>query len=390
MAKDKNEKGRKMNHEDRMVIQSCLAKGLSPGGIAREIGFSLSAVYRELERGSRIVNPGAAQCETLRKSKAAVCNFCMKRGWCTKEKRFYDCTGSWEKASALRSSSRSGTRLTDEQIAFLDGFSEQLRNTRSVHHVFVSNPEIAETCCERTFRRTVGRGLLSVKAHELRRYMRFPRKAPAKTREISLKKPEMLVGRTWSKMQEYLKEHPKAMVVQFDSVIGRTDDRKAILTITFPRFGLQVGRVVEKGVASSAVKAIRKVMRKAKEKGYEDAFEVCLCDNGSEFSSFYEIEQEIPGRVHAFYARPYRSNDKAEAERNHEFLRYRFPKGKSLDSITQQMVDEAYDDINSTIRASRGDRTPYEIAERALGRGFLDALRVRKVDRRKVRLDPLI
>jgi len=85
-----------------------------------------------------------------------------------------------------------------------------------------------------------------------------------------------------------------------------------------------------------------------------------------------------------------RSDDKADCERNHGIVRYLFPKGKSFDRLDQGTVDGAFDNINSLVREGKGDRTPYELAERALGKGFLDALGVKKIDRRKIRLKPLI
>ena len=62
--------------------------------------------------------------------------------------------------------------------------------------------------------------------------------------------------------------------------------------------------------------------------------------------------------VKTFYARPMRSDDKAEAERNHELVRYVFPKGKSLDGLTQADLDSAFSNINSYVRRSKGDKTP--------------------------------
>ena len=94
--------------------------------------------------------------------------------------------------------------------------------------------------------------------------------------------------------------------------------------------------------------------------------------------------------VKTFYARPMRSDDKAEAERNHGLVRYVFPKGKSLDGLTQADLDEAFSNINSFVRLSKGDRTPFELAEAKFGRGFCEALNIRKIDKKKVRLLPAI
>lgn len=77
-------------------------------------------------------------------------------------------------------------------------------------------------------------------------------------------------------------------------------------------------------------------------------------------------------------------------ERNHELVRYALPKGKSFDGLTQERVNSVFGGVNSITRASKGHRTPCETAEQAMVKAFLDALGVRKLDKRKVRLQPII
>lgn len=393
MAK-KDNKNSKLTINDRMLIQACVAKGQPAASIAERIGFSVSTVYREIERGSRIRNRGAGKCPKA--GRLGICNFCGKRAYCRLEKRFYDYEDANKESRKKRSETRSGTRIPSECLAELDSLSQQIRDTGSIHHVFVANEWAGEICCERTLRRLVYSGALSVKPHELRRYVRFKRELPKsqEAKRIIIRDVRALVGRTYSDFLAYTAAHKRAIVTQYDSVVGKRDDRMAILTITFPRFNLQIGRLVRKGDPSSAKRAIVAVMSRLIAAGFPDAFEACLCDNGSEFASFYEVENaaKLAGasKCRTFYARPYRSNDKAECERNHEFVRYVFPKGKSFDGLTQESVDSAFDNINSLVRAGKGDRTPSEAAERAFGEAFLKALRVKKIDKRKVRLTPLI
>ena len=63
----------------------------------------------------------------------------------------------------------------------------------------------------------------------------------------------------------------------------------------------------------------------------------------------------------------YLAAEEASAERRsssrvgprlHELVRYFLPKGHSLDSLTQDQVNEVYSNINSYVRMSKGDRTP--------------------------------
>ncbi|HBX24868.1 MAG TPA: hypothetical protein DEF61_01055, partial [Firmicutes bacterium] len=62
-----------------------------------------------------------------------------------------------------------------ECLAKLDSLSRQIRDTGSIHHVFVAPEWASEIRCEKKLRRLVYSGVLSVKARELRRYVRFKR-----------------------------------------------------------------------------------------------------------------------------------------------------------------------------------------------------------------------
>ena len=121
-------------------------------------------------------------------------------------------------------------------------------------------------------------------------------------------------------------------------------------------------------------------------------FPVNLADNGSEFSYFNQIEFDDSGEqiCRTFFTNPYRSTDKAECERNHEFVRYVIPKGKSLDFLTQDMLDDIFSNINSYVRKSKGDRTPYDLVKAKFGKAFLDQIGIRRIPNKKVKLTQLV
>lgn len=233
---------------------------------------------------------GAGKCPKV--GRLGICNFCGKRAYCRLEKRFYDYEDANRESRKKRSETRSGTRIPSECLAELDSLSQQIKDTGSIHHVFVANGWAGEICCERTLRRLVYSGALSVKPHELRRYVRFKRELPKsqKAKRIIIRDVRALIGRTYGDFLAYTAAHKRAMITQYDSVVGKRDDRTAILTITFPRFNLQIGRLIAKGDPSSAKRAIVAVMSRLIAAGFPDAFEACLCDNGTEFATFYEIE----------------------------------------------------------------------------------------------------
>ena len=149
--------------------------------------------------------------------------------------------------------------------------SHRIKLGQSVHHVFATDPDVRKICSERTLRRAIVDGLLSVKAHELRRYVHFRRRREEKPNGQALMVSDVrkLLSRMYKDYLAYVEGHPGCSVCQLDSVVG-----------------------------------------------------------------------------------------KAEAERNHGLVRYVFPKGKSLDGLTQADLDEAFSNINFFVRLSKGDKPP--------------------------------
>ena len=121
---------------------------------------------------------------------------------------------------------------------------------------------------------------------------------------------------------------------------------------------------------------------------YAKAFAVNLCDNGSEFATFYDIELNDDGKqiVKTFFTNPYRATDKSHCERNHEFIRYVIPKHTTLDRLTQHEVDELFSNINSYVRKALKNKTPYDLMVKKYGQKFVDDLNIIKIENKKVKL----
>ena len=88
-----------------------------------------------------------------------------------------------------------------------------------------------------------------------------------------------------------------------------------------------------------------------------------LTDNGSEFKRPEELECTEEGeiRTQIFYCDPMASWQKPHIEKNHEFIRYVIPKGKSLNPYTQEDMILLMNHINSIKRGGLGGRSPYQL-----------------------------
>ena len=117
----------------------------------------------------------------------------------------------------------------------------------------------------------------------------------------------------------------------------------------------------------------------------KEIFAVNLADNGMEFLKFHMLEKQ---GVRVYFTNPYRSTDKAECERNHEFIRYIIPKGISIDNLTQRKLNLLFSHINSYVRASNENKTPFELIEKRFGPEFLRAIGIRRINPKNVLLKP--
>jgi IS30 family transposase len=346
------------------------------------LGVNKSTISRELNRKMA----KGMFCSTIKA--IATCNVCRKKNYCSYHpKLYYDYKASNDKACDLRMTPRKKSHLSKEVIKEIDeAIAPLIYRGQSLHHIYASDARLRALCSERTLRRLVYRRELSVGPSSLRRYVRFPHHLPKKEKPLMIRDIRYIIGRKYSDYLNHVKTHRGINRIEYDSVIGKINDFQAILTITFVKYGFQFGLLIKKGDSSSVLKVLKNLYRSVGDKAKE-IFAANLCDNGTEFAQFYEIERHV-GK--SFYATPYRSSDKPHCERAHELVRYVFPKGKSLNEITQEMLDEVFSNINSYIRKSKGDKTPYDLVRTKFGKAFLSAINIRRIPNKKVKLTQLI
>lgn len=383
----------RLTTEERMVIQACLTKNMTLTEIARRLKRDKSTISREIAKNTIKVY-GVDYVECIHYKENFLCNSCRYRHRnCYHTKYYYDFKKADDKAKKQRHESCKGSRLKISDVKYIDSILiEEIRNLRqSLHHVYIANPALQKICSERTIRRLIYRGEVSVKPHELRRYVRY--KHSSKTNEkLPLKDITVIIGRTYTDYLSFVEKHKRLNIVQYDSVIGKVDDDKAILTITFKKYNFQFGLLIKKSDQNDVQRKIKQLFRRLGNNVVKEIFPINIADNGIEFSRFNEIEIGLYGEkvCRTFFTTPYRSNDKSECERNHELIRYFIPKGISMNKLTQEQVNYMFSNINSYVRKSKGDKTPYDIVLRKFGKAFLDSIGITKVEKKKVDLNRIL
>lgn len=313
-------------------------------------------------------------CKTLVRA-PYVCNACSKKSSCRLEKYYYRSSQAQKQYESLRSSSREGINLSEEELQNLNELTVPLiQKGQPVAHIFAKHSNDIP-CTIRTFYNYVENNVLSLSNIELRRKVRY-KKRKSKTQPTIRRNSKLLIGRKYEDFTKYTSENPDSRIVEMDTVEG-IKGGKVLLTLFFRETKLMI-MVLMNDKTQQSVTNVFDVMEKAV--GYEvfrQIFPLILTDNGSEFLDAEGLEKsgQIEGkRTSIYYCDPNCSFQKGSIEKNHEYIRYVIPKGNSFNDYTQDDIGLLMNHINSTARNCLNGRTPLELANLLMNISFMKFL----------------
>jgi len=309
-----------------------------------------------------------------------VCNGCAEESKCVLRKRFYIHLAAQKDYRKRLVETRRGANITEAELL---KFDETLYNLteqgQSIHAVMACHADLFAVN-EKTIYRYVNGGLLHTKRHDLPRACTLkPRKAKSVEHKVDTK---CRIGRTYSDYLRFIQQNPGLPVTEMDTVEG-VKGGKVFLTLMFMPYGFMVALLLSAKTSANVTEAFAMILRRLTVRfgdtgGFEifaRLFPVILTDNGTEFSAPSRIETDVEGNclTQIYYCDPNSAFQKAHVERNHELLRNILPKGTpylestSFDALTQADVDLVMSHVNSYIRQSLRDRTPYDLFTAAFG-----------------------
>ena len=196
-------------------------------------------------------------------------------------------------------------------------------------------------------------------------------------------------GRKLENMNNYLENHPNANIVEMDTVIGKFEDKKCILTLYFRNSKLMLMFLIDKYKPKSVSNVFKSLRKSLGNEIFKQLFEVVLTDNGWEFSKPEELEIDYSTGeklINIYYCEPYSSWQKGGIERNHEFIRYIIPKGISFDKLTKENIIDMMNNINNVSRRSLNYETPYALFYKVYGNKITKKLHLKPIPKDEVNL----
>lgn len=293
-----------------------------------------------------------------------VCNVCQRRRGCSCDRAYYVAAQAHAVAMKRYSDARSKPHTQGTELQDLDKLITPLiQKGQPLTHIYATHKEQIPVS-ERTLYRYIDAGMLGIGNLDLRRKVSYRQRRKHKAVVEKISNKNIRENRTYDDFLEYLRKKPDTNYVEMDTVVGPRGSGKRMLTLLFVQQSLMLIFLLRDGKANSVVEYFDWLSSSLGIQTFRKLFPAILTDNGSEFKHTLDMERTIDGarRTKIFYCDPQASWQKPHIEKNHEYIRYVIPKGKSMDPFTQADFTLLANHINSTKRLQYDGKSPIELA----------------------------
>jgi len=293
-----------------------------------------------------------------------VCNHCTEKKKCPVPHKIYVAAHAQKAYEEKLKNSRTGINMTPEELQELNNLvSPLILKGQPLSHIFAVHAEDIPIC-RRTLYNYLDQRIFQARNIDLPRRVRYKKRKKSTEPKRKYMQQTYRNKRTFKDFEFFMEHHPDLEVVEMDTVKGSRTAGKCLLTLLFRSCSFMIIILLPDCTQRSVINAINNLCSTIGIRTFKKYFPVILTDNGSEFKNPWEIEKTESGtrRAYVFYCDPYVSNQKARLEKNHEYIRYVIPKGRSMYRYTQEDINLLASHINSTARDSLNGATPFDLA----------------------------
>lgn len=319
-----------------------------------------------------------------------VCNGCSKRISCRLSKKYYRAKEAQRIYAKKLKSSRQGINKSLDEIKLLNELvSPLILQRQPISHIFANHADEIGVS-RQTLYNYIDAGLFDAKNMDLPRRIRYKKRK--KTTHPVTHDYKYRSHRTYKDFENYILENPDTSVIELDTVKGTNESGKCLLTMLFRSSYFMLIFLMPSCTMNEVVKVFNRITDRIGIKLFNETFPVFLTDNGPEFKDPFRMEctEDGKNRTKVFYCDPQKSNQKSRLEKNHEYIRYILPKGKSMYKLTDDNVLLITNHINSVARDSLKGHTPFDMANMLIDKKVLESLNLRAVSPDLVQLTPAL
>lgn len=367
-----------LNCSQRETIQILLNKSKNFTEIGEAINKDRTTISKEIRRNryiksnfyeafdSKGINSAIEKCDKLTKV-SYVCNTCPNKKICNKHHLYYDYKIAQKHYETNLVNSRTGIDIKPETIDDIEiQIVPLIKNKKqSINQVYINHADILYFS-KPTFYKYINIGVFSLTNSDLPKSVKY-KKRKQKNNNQSKRELSLLKGRKYEDFISYSSAHPKMNIVEMDTVIGKREDGKCLLTLYIRKTHFMFIFLLQKKDSASVNAKINFLKQTLGIKLYSKAFRIFLTDNGTEFFSVLNFEHDLEtGKKvsNIFFCHPYSSYEKHGVEVNHEYIRRVLPKGTSFNNLNDNIIKNLQDNINAIPRLSLNGETPYNLTKK--------------------------
>lgn len=364
--------------EQRNIIEDLLNKNFTFTEIGKSINVDRRTISREVKRNRIIksslylpfsnngIGKATKMCDKL-SLPPYCCNNCPHRSSCTNWHIYYNAKEAQKHYEEVLISSREGIDMTPEDINLINKNIIPLIKDKhqSVNQVYINHPDIL-WISKPTFYKYVDLHVINLKNSDLPRKVKYKKRKNNKNK-ISKRERALLIGRTYEDYVERISKDKTLIVWQLDTVIGRRNESKVLMTFLLVNTNFMIIRILDKCNVEQVDKEFTILKQILGIDVYKEIINIILTDNGGEFYDPVHMEYDLDTGEEissVYYCHPNSPEEKAELEKNHEYIRYVLPKRTSFQNLTKEQVQKLEDNINNIPREILGDKTPYELTKK--------------------------
>jgi len=332
------------------------------------------------------------QCDKIKKP-PYVCNYCNDQKDCPLTKKIYDAAYAQKQYEKTLVKTRQGINVTPEELQELNELiSPLILKGQPLSHIFAVHADEIPVC-RRTLYNYLDQRIFQARNIDLPRRVRYKKRKKKSAPRTSKNLQQVYRNkRTYIDFERFMEAHPDVDVVEMDTVKGGRASGKCLLTFLFRSCSFMLVILLPTCTQKSVIDAINNLTDTLGIRLFRKYFPVLLTDNGSEFKNPWDIETDDEGRhrTYVFFCDPYVSNQKSRLEKNHEYIRYIIPKGRSMYKYSQDTINLMTSHINSTARDSLNGASPFDLADLLLDKRIPLLAGLKKVSPDEVMLKPAL
>lgn len=367
-----------LSKEQRNNIENLLNKGFNFTYIANSIKVDRTTISKEIKRNRYITNSCFGWFSKVGINKALssciklsyppyCCNNCKDKSSCMKMHLYYNAKYAQKHYEDVLNDSKSGIEISQSDISIINkNIVSLIKNKKqSVNQVFINHPDILYMS-KTTFYKYVNNGVIQLSNLDLPRKVKYKKRKNIKNKN-NKRNIALLKGRTYEDYIIRISNEKNLIVWQLDTVIGKRNEHKCLMTFLLVNTNLMIIKLLDRKDVIHVDNAFTDIKSNLSIELYKKYINIILTDNGNEFYDplHMELDLKTGEKISSvYYCHPNSPEQKAELEKNHEYIRYYLPKGTSFNHLTEEQVKLIEDNINNIPREILGNQTPYELTKK--------------------------